>query len=101
MTPVDTARLRELVVWLRDRLDNCQRIAATKSDRAEIAGWLEDAAYFAAAIRLLAEHQRMKEALEHIGFKPLTSDMEASADICLGEATRIARAALPKESPNG
>lgn len=41
----------EVVMWLQERAENAARIAATKTgdDRA---GWLEDEAYFLAAIRL-------------------------------------------------
>lgn len=38
------------------------------------------------------------EALEHIAFKPLMSDMEASYETCLAEAVRIARSAIAKSA---
>jgi hypothetical protein len=44
--------LAQLARWLNERRDNCERIAASKQgyDRA---GWLDDMAYFSAAIELV------------------------------------------------
>ena len=40
--------------WLMDRKDNAERIARTKTG-ADPAGWEQDAAYFLAAAKLIAD----------------------------------------------
>lgn len=41
-----------LVDWVRDRAENCERIAATKTG-ADREGWLQDARYFRAVLTAL------------------------------------------------
>jgi hypothetical protein len=41
-----------VIEWLRERYDNCVRIAAQKNGDDQI-GWLVDAAYFRAAIEII------------------------------------------------
>jgi hypothetical protein len=45
--------------WVRERLDNCHRIAAKKVG-ADREGWLEDARYFQRILARLAAHERAK-----------------------------------------
>jgi hypothetical protein len=43
-----------LEAWVRERLDNCLRIAASKGG-ADRAGWIEDARYFRAILARIAQ----------------------------------------------
>lgn len=52
--PARGLTLENVAMWMRERLDNAQRIAATKNG-ADRKGWLHDAEYFAAAINFLAQ----------------------------------------------
>lgn len=43
----------EVIAWLRERLENCRCIAATKESIPDKAGWLEDARFFEAILTAL------------------------------------------------
>lgn len=47
-----------VIDWLNDRRDNCRQLAATKTDQD---GWLDDMAYFEAAIKFLEGRKREDE----------------------------------------
>jgi hypothetical protein len=49
---IDALCASDVLEWLTERLQNCKRIAETKAGD-ERDGWLEDAAYFSAAIGLI------------------------------------------------
>jgi hypothetical protein len=53
-TPRTDAPETALEQWVTERLDNCQRIAATKKG-ADRSGWLEDAQYFLAILDALSD----------------------------------------------
>jgi hypothetical protein len=49
---IDAMAATDVKVWLEERRDNCIRISRTKSGH-DRQGWLEDAAFFSAAIGLI------------------------------------------------
>jgi hypothetical protein len=56
MTEANSPGKLLLEMWVRERLDNCHRIAATKTGK-DRDGWLEDAAYFSAILAALAAQE--------------------------------------------
>ena len=56
----ETLTAPQVRAWLTERMNNCHRHAATKVGR-DRDGWLEDAAYFAAAIIGLIEDEPRAE----------------------------------------
>ena len=54
----------DLIGWLEKRRNNARRIAATKVTRADVAGWLEDAEYFNAAIERIAKAEAERDTLK-------------------------------------
>lgn len=49
---IDKLTPHQVRAWLVERLENCARISAMKAGR-DRDGWLEDAAYFSAAIGMI------------------------------------------------
>jgi hypothetical protein len=55
--------IEEVLGWLLDRKDNCERIAKTKTG-ADRAGWEQDAAYFLAAAKLIGDAYPENETVQ-------------------------------------
>lgn len=49
----------DLIAWLIERRENCERIARTKKGE-DRAGWLEDAYFFDAAIHAVRGYERFR-----------------------------------------
>lgn len=54
----------EVIAWLRERLENCRCIAATKESISDKAGWLEDARFFEAVLVALASSNQWVNSTE-------------------------------------
>jgi hypothetical protein len=85
---------------VQERLDNCIRIAAEKTDPDDRAGWLEDASYFRAILSVLdsrpssaAERERCAKIAD--GYALRAAD---SAQVVLANAAEEARAAISYET---
>ncbi len=52
-----------IVEWLMERRANCERLASVKTGE-DHEGWLDDAARFAAEVKIVADYDTMKTRLE-------------------------------------
>lgn len=96
----------ETIQWLTDRLTNCIRLGSLKRGEDQ-AGWVEDAAHFAAALNLLSLSARRCEKLqpvleEYEKFVEWLGPCDHEVNHCRCKEERIladARAVVPLPSP--